>query len=71
MKNLKNTLKINTKKNIKFTDDYGFKNSLVVKITKIINKYVTFLFKKAIFTGLGTHFLSFCSEIFKINTMKL
>ena len=63
----------NKHKNIKFTVDSESNNSLSfldVKITKQNNKFVTSLFRKATFTGLGTHFLSYCPQIYKINTIK-
>ena len=60
-------------KNIKFTVEHEKDNSLPFLDTLVVrdgNHISTSVFRKATFTGLGTNFLSFIPEQFKINSIK-
>ena len=59
--------------NIKFTKEMEMDGSLSfldVLVAKDDNKFVTSVFRKKTFTGLGMHFLSFEPLIYKINAMR-
>ena len=59
--------------NIKFTKEMEREGSLSfldILITKDDNKFVTSVFRKKTFTGLGMHFLSFEPLIYKINAIR-
>lgn len=62
---------LNTKhRNIEFTVKHEFDDSLpflVVKVIKLYNKHVTYVFRKVIFTGLGSNSFSFVPQLLKVN----
>ena len=63
----------NKHEKIKFTHELEHDNSLAfldVKVTKVDNKFITGVYRKPTFTGLGTSFFSYDPIIFKINAVK-
>ena len=59
--------------NIKFTCENeinGTISFLDIKLSRLDNKFTTYVYRKSSFTGLGMNFFSFCTPQFKINSIR-
>ena len=59
--------------NIKFTMDTECNNKLSfldIMVSRFEGKYVTGIFRKKTFTGLGMNYFSYCPTFFKLNSCK-
>ena len=52
------------------TELYKSISFLDILITRCNNKFETSVFRKETFTGLGTSYFSYCSQLFKVNAIK-